>query len=145
MRYCFDQTAKYLGTSKQVNSRQLAPHPSAKQSDGMVAAILIVGDDPVLLQTRAGLLREWQVSTSTSQQAFQAIHTAAYALLIICQTVSDTTAGQLIDKDREMNSYVLAFAISQVGQQRNLSRTVRGSTEGPRPFATCRYSPSATG
>ena len=59
----------------------------------MVAAILIVGDDPVLLQTRADLLREWQVSTSTSRQAFQAIHAAVYDLLIICQTVSDSTAG----------------------------------------------------
>jgi hypothetical protein len=28
----------------------------------MVAAILIVGDDAVLLQTRADLLREWQVN-----------------------------------------------------------------------------------
>jgi CheY-like chemotaxis protein len=87
----------------------------------MVAAILIVGDDPMLLQTRAELLREWQVSTSTSQRAFQAVHAAAYNLLIICQTVSDTTAGQLIDKARQMNPYVVALAISQIGQERNLS------------------------
>jgi CheY-like chemotaxis protein len=87
----------------------------------MVAAILIVGDDPILLQTRAELLREWQVSTSTSQRAFQGVHAAACNLLIICQTVSDTTAGQLIDKARQMNPYVVALAISQIGQERNLS------------------------
>jgi CheY-like chemotaxis protein len=86
----------------------------------MVAAILIVGDDSVLLQTRAALLREWQVSTSTSTQAFQATHTA-YDLLIFCQTVSDTTARQLIDKAREMNPYVKALAISHVGRKRNLN------------------------
>jgi DNA-binding NtrC family response regulator len=87
----------------------------------MVAAILIVGDDAVLLQTRADLLREWHVITSTSRQAFQAIHAAAYDLLIICQTVSDTTAGQLIDKARGINSNAQALAISQFGQKRNLN------------------------
>jgi CheY-like chemotaxis protein len=87
----------------------------------MVAAILIVGDDPILLQTRAELLREWQVSTSTSQRALQAVHAAAYNLLIICQTVSDTTARQLIDRARHMSPFVLALAISQVGQERNLN------------------------
>jgi DNA-binding response OmpR family regulator len=86
----------------------------------MAAAILIVGDDPMLLQTRAELLREWQVSTSTSQRAFQAVHAAAYNLLIICQTVSDTMAGQLIDKARQINPYVVALAISQIGQERTL-------------------------
>jgi len=87
----------------------------------MVAAILIVGDDAALLQTRADLLREWQVSTSTSRQAFQAIHAAAYDLVIICQTVSDTAAGQVIDRARKMNAYVLALVISQIGQERNLT------------------------
>jgi hypothetical protein len=122
MRLLFDSTLRAASiTSKQVNSRQLASHPSPRKSDGMVAAISIVGDEPMLLQTRAELLREWQVSTSTSQRAFQAVHAAAYDLLIICQTVSDTTAGQLIDKARQMNPYVLALAISQVGQERNLN------------------------
>ena len=87
----------------------------------MVAAILIVGDDPVLLQTRADLLREWQVSTSTSQQAFQAIRASAFDLLIVCQTVSDNTAAQLIDKAREINPDVQALAIAQVHQERNLN------------------------
>jgi CheY-like chemotaxis protein len=90
-------------------------------SDGMISAILIVGDDPMLLQTRAELLREWQVSTSTSQRAFQAVQAAAYNLLIICQTVSDTVAGQLIDKARQMNPYVLTLAFSQVDQERKLN------------------------
>jgi CheY-like chemotaxis protein len=87
----------------------------------MVAAILIVGDDPVLLQTRADLLREWRVYIATSNQAFQAVHSAAYDLLICCQAISDATAGQLIHNAREMNPYVLALAISQVGQKRNLN------------------------
>jgi DNA-binding NtrC family response regulator len=87
----------------------------------MAAAILIVGDDSVLLQTRAALLREWQVSTATSKQAIEAVHSAPYDLLIICQTVSDAAAGQLIDKAREMNPNVLALAISQIGQERNLT------------------------
>jgi DNA-binding response OmpR family regulator len=87
----------------------------------MVAAILIVRDDPMLLQTRADLLGEWQVSTATSNQAFQAVHSAAYDLLIVCQTISDSTAGQLIDEARKLNPNVLALAISQVGQKRDLN------------------------
>ena len=55
------------------------------------------------------------------QSSQHAVHAAAYNLLIICQTVSDTTAAQLIDKARQMNPYVRALAISQVGQERNLN------------------------
>jgi hypothetical protein len=87
----------------------------------MTAAILIVGDDLVLLQTRADLLREWRVSTATSNRAFQAVHSAAYDLLIVCQTISDLAAGQLIDEARKLNPNVLALAISQVGQKRDLN------------------------
>jgi hypothetical protein len=86
----------------------------------MVTAILIVGDDAPLLATRAHLLSEWRVSTSTSRQAFQLIQ-PAYDLLIICQTISDTTAGQLIDKAREMNPHIQALVISQPGQERDLT------------------------
>jgi DNA-binding NtrC family response regulator len=87
----------------------------------MTAAILIVGDDPVLLQTRAELLHDWQVFTATAKQAIQAVHSAAYELVVICQTVSDVAARQLIDEARKMNPNVLALAISQVGQGRNLN------------------------
>jgi DNA-binding response OmpR family regulator len=87
----------------------------------MVAEILIVGDDPMLLQTRADLLNGWQVSTATTKQGIHTVHSAAYDLVIICQTVSDAAAGQLIDEARKMNPNVLALAISQPGHERNLN------------------------
>jgi hypothetical protein len=57
---------------------------------------------------------------STSKQAFQVVQATAYDLLIVCQTVSDTVAGQLIFKARKMNEYVLALALSQPGHERIL-------------------------
>ena len=39
----------------------------------MKASILIVGDDPVLLHTRAELLRDWQIVTASSRDAEEAM------------------------------------------------------------------------
>ncbi len=35
----------------------------------MKALILIIGDDPVLMRTRAELLRDWQITTVNSRDA----------------------------------------------------------------------------
>ena len=85
-----------------------------------MATILMVGDEPLLLQTRSDLLRDWHVSTATSDRATEAIRSAAYRLLIICQTIPDSVAQKLIDQAREMNPNVLVLAMSQVDQERNL-------------------------
>lgn len=85
-----------------------------------MATILMVGDEPLLLLTRADLLRDWHVSTVTSDRAIEAIRSAAYQLLIICQTIPDSIAQNLIDEAREMNPNVLVLAMAQVGQERNL-------------------------
>jgi hypothetical protein len=49
-----------------------------------MTAILIVGDDPILLGTRAHLLQDWQVSTTTSKGSVEAIRTKLYDLIIFC-------------------------------------------------------------
>lgn len=62
----------------------------------MNARILIVGDDPVLLRTRAELLRDWQITTVYSRDAEEAIATGGYDLLILSQTVQEAMARSLI-------------------------------------------------
>jgi DNA-binding response OmpR family regulator len=85
-----------------------------------MAAILIIGDDPMLLETRADLLRNWQVATATSQDAVESIRSNARDLIIFCHTVPDVAAEELIRRAREMNPNVLALAMSHIGQERNL-------------------------
>jgi CheY-like chemotaxis protein len=85
-----------------------------------MAAILIVGDDPLLLQTRAYLLQDWQVSTTTSKGAVEAIRGKFYDLIIFCQTISADSAQTLIDSARELNHNVSALAIHLPGQAREV-------------------------
>jgi hypothetical protein len=86
----------------------------------MTAAILIVGDDPALLQTRADLLKAWQVSTTTSRHAVEEIRSKLYDLMIFCQTISDETVQTLINQAREMNPTLKTLAIHVSGQERGV-------------------------
>jgi hypothetical protein len=60
------------------------------------ASILIVGDDPVLLHTRAELLRDWQIVAASSREAEPAIRAQPYDLFILCQTVQEKVGRTLI-------------------------------------------------
>jgi DNA-binding response OmpR family regulator len=62
------------------------------------ASILIVGDDPVLLHTRAELLRDWHIVAASSRAAEEAILAQPYDLLIFCQTVQEKAGRILIDQ-----------------------------------------------
>jgi hypothetical protein len=44
----------------------------------------ILGDDPILLETRAHLLQDWRVSTTTSKGSVKAIRAKFYDLIIFC-------------------------------------------------------------
>src|ERR1700677_1916327 len=86
----------------------------------MTEAILIVGDDPALLETRADLLKAWQVSTTTSRHAVEEIRSKFYDLMIFCQTISDETAQTLINQARELNPTLKTLAIHLSGQERDV-------------------------
>jgi CheY-like chemotaxis protein len=86
----------------------------------MKAAILIVGDDLALLETRAALLKAWHVSTTTAEHAVEAIRSTAHDLIIFCQTIPDATAQTLNDQAREMNPNVATLALKHPGQERAL-------------------------
>ena len=69
----------------------------------MKALILIVGDDPVLLRTRAELLRDWQITTVNSRDAGEALRSRPYDLVILSQTVQETQARSLIAQALELD------------------------------------------
>jgi DNA-binding NtrC family response regulator len=62
----------------------------------MKALILIIGDDPVLMRTRAELLRDWQIITVNSRDAGEAMRSRPYSLVILSQTVQENQARSLI-------------------------------------------------
>jgi hypothetical protein len=83
------------------------------------ASILIVGDDPVLLHTRAELLRDWQIVTTNSWEAENAILARTYDLLIFSQTVQEKVVRGLIDQARQLHPESRILAIRS-GEERHL-------------------------
>jgi CheY-like chemotaxis protein len=76
------------------------------------ATILIVGDDPVLLRTRAELLRDWQITAVSSREATEAMRARAYDLLILSQTVQEPLARKLIAQALELACHPKILTIS---------------------------------
>jgi CheY-like chemotaxis protein len=77
----------------------------------MKALILIIGDDPVLMRTRAELLRDWQITTVNSRDAGEALRSRHYDLVILSQTVLEAQARSLIAlaQKLEPNPRILAI------------------------------------
>jgi DNA-binding NtrC family response regulator len=85
----------------------------------MKARILIVGDDPVLMHTRAELLRDWQITTASSREAGEAMQSRKYDLLIFSQTVQETQARNLIAQASALHPNPRILAIRS-GEDREL-------------------------
>jgi DNA-binding response OmpR family regulator len=81
------------------------------------ASILIVGDDPVLLRTRAELLRDWQITAVSSREAPEAMRARNYDLLILSQTVQELLARKLIAQARELVCHPRILTISTGANQ----------------------------
>jgi hypothetical protein len=87
-------------------------------------AILLIGDYPVLLSTRAQLLRDWPVSTADSATAVQALEQRRYDLLILCQTVPGSTAEWLIAQATKLYPEIRVLALWYDGETRRLNTAV---------------------
>jgi DNA-binding NtrC family response regulator len=85
----------------------------------MKALILIIGDDPVLLRTRAELLRDWQITTVNSRDAGEALRSRHYNLVILSQTVQESQARSLIAQAQKLNPSPRILAIRS-GEDRQL-------------------------
>jgi DNA-binding NtrC family response regulator len=85
----------------------------------MKASILIVGDDPILQLTRAELLRDWHITTTSSRNAGEAMQSRKYDLLIFSQTVQETQARNLIAQASALHPNARILAIRS-GEDREL-------------------------
>jgi CheY-like chemotaxis protein len=70
----------------------------------MKERILLVGENSSLIATRALLLSDWETETVHAFQAMECIETQAFDLLIICQSVPDATAKNLIRAAKELKA-----------------------------------------
>ena len=85
----------------------------------MKALILIIGDDPALMRTRAELLRDWQITTVNSREAAEALRLQPYDLVILSQTVQETQVRSLIAQAQQLRPSPRILAIRS-GDSRQL-------------------------
>lgn len=69
----------------------------------MKERILLVGEEPLLLATRALLLSDWETETVNSYGAMERIRTGNFDVVIIGHTVPQLGAHLLIDRLKELS------------------------------------------
>jgi DNA-binding response OmpR family regulator len=84
----------------------------------MKERILLVGEDPGLIATRALLLSDWETEKCNAFQAMDRIERKTFDLLIICQSVPDTNAKLLISaaKQQAIPAEILLIRMDRNGQ-----------------------------
>jgi DNA-binding response OmpR family regulator len=75
--------------------------------------ILLVGEDPVLMATRAMLLSDWQTTTLNAREASAALSAQSFDLVVLCQTVPDADVKQLIATAQRKQPSAAILAISR--------------------------------
>ena len=89
----------------------------------MRAAILLVGEYQPLLHTRSQLLSDWEVVTAHPREASEALWERSYDLMVLCQSVRDSTAGTLIALATTLHPDIKVLALSYDGEPRRLGAT----------------------
>jgi CheY-like chemotaxis protein len=82
--------------------------------------VLLVGDDPILLKTRARLLEPLETVEARSSEAKVALLDSTFDVMIIGQTVSATTAAELIRTARMLRPAPALMAIRFPGEDVDL-------------------------
>jgi hypothetical protein len=95
------------------------------------ATILIVGDDPILLHTRAELLRDWHIAAASSREAKEAILARPYELLIFCQTVQEKVVRSLIDQALDLHPECRILTIRSAEERHLGSPSYQGELNNP--------------
>ena len=87
------------------------------------ASILIVGEDQMLSYTRAQILRDWETAITPTAGAPQALRSRPYNLLILCQTVPDSTAREIVAQANQLYPGLKVLAITEEGWERRFGPT----------------------
>ncbi len=89
----------------------------------MQAAILLVGEYQPLLDSRSQLLSRWEVVAVDPRSAVDALRERSYHLMILCQSVADSTAETLIALAAKLQPDIRVLALSYDGERRRLCAT----------------------
>jgi DNA-binding response OmpR family regulator len=82
--------------------------------------ILLIGNDLSLQKTRVWLLSRWQTTTASSIEAETAIEESEYDLVILCQSVPEDRAQNLIARVQKLDSPPPILAVSGAVTARKL-------------------------
>ena len=98
------------------------------------ASVLIVGDDPHLLRTQTELLCDYQVVTACSREAREAIWTYAFDLLIVSQTVPETSARSLLAQASKLQPQPKTLLICRQYREWHLGSAAFYTVTSTHPF-----------
>ncbi len=91
-------------------------NPSEALGPTMTERILLVGEDPGLLATRAFLLAEWQTEITNTRAALPAMQAKLFDVVIIGQLVSVAEAKRLIAEALKLNPAPSILAVRFIGE-----------------------------
>jgi hypothetical protein len=83
----------------------------------MKERILLVGEDPPLLATRALLLAEWSTEIVNTKESSVAMRTQTFDVVIIGQLVPIAATKELIAESQELNPAPAILAIRFPGEE----------------------------
>jgi DNA-binding NtrC family response regulator len=98
------------------------------------ASVLIVGDDPHLLRMQTELLGDYQVVTACSREAREAIWTYAFDLLIVSQTVPETSARSLLAQASKLQPQPKTLLICRQYREWHLGSAAFYTVTSTHPF-----------
>ena len=84
------------------------------------SAILLIGEYPPLLATRAQILSEWEVVSASPIAVEEALERRSYELLILCQSVPDATAASVLALATSQYPKIKVLALTYDGEECNL-------------------------
>ena len=86
----------------------------------MKERILLVGEDPSLLATRALLLSDWETETVNASQGMKRIEAETFDLIIVGHTVPEISAKVLIGAAKDLESPPEVLVIRSFGENDDL-------------------------
>jgi hypothetical protein len=82
----------------------------------MIGRILLIGEDPILLSTRAMLLSDWETVITNSLEAAAVMEAQPFDIVIIGQLVTHRRFEELISHARMLDPAPALFAIRYPGE-----------------------------
>ncbi len=75
------------------------------------ARILLIGEYPPLLNTRALILKEWDCESASSHGALAALQTGLFDMIVIGQSVTDEKALEIVKAAQALDSIPQMIAV----------------------------------